>query len=167
MVSPFCLLQDMNVFLRADVLEDLWPHRYTHLAQMGCAQQVHVRPGLPDAAPDTQWNLIVEKGLMVGQAEKILLARHLELDLERFLGDPDAHRGQLVAPFCDRIPHQDITVKSMVLLAIFDDGLGDPVVVIGSAHFVGVAVFQRPADADNEYRRGVFHKGPGLPLFAW
>ena len=92
---------------------------------MGGAQQVHVGPGLSDAAPDAQWNLIVEKGLMVRQAEKILLTRHLELDLECLLGDPDAHRGQLMAPFGNRVPHQDITVQPMVLLAIVDDGLSD------------------------------------------
>ena len=77
---------------------------------MGRAQQVHVGPGLSDAAPDAQWNLIVEKGLMVGQVEKILLARYFELDLERLLGDPDAHRSQFMAPFGNRVPHQDITV---------------------------------------------------------
>ena len=93
--------------MRAYVFEDFGPHRYAHLAQMGRAQQVHVGPGLSDTAPDAQWNLIVEKGLMVGQAEKILLARHFELDLECLPGDPDAHRGQLVAPFGNRVPHQD------------------------------------------------------------
>ena len=77
---------------------------------MGRAQQVHVGPRLSDATPDAQWNLIVEKSLMVRQAQKILLARHFELNLECLFGDPDAHRGQLVTPFGNRVPHQDITV---------------------------------------------------------
>ena len=62
------LLQNMNVFLGADILEDLWPHGYTHFSQMGSAQQVHVGPGLSDAAPDAQWDLIVDKGLVIRQA---------------------------------------------------------------------------------------------------
>ena len=64
----------MDVLLRADVLEDFWPHRYTNLSEMGRAQQIHVGPGLSNAAPDAQWNLIVEEGLMVRQAEEIFLA---------------------------------------------------------------------------------------------
>ena len=67
----------MDVLLRADVLEDLWPHRYANLPQMGRAQQVHIGPGLPDAAPDAQWNLIVEDRLMVRQTEEIFLAGYL------------------------------------------------------------------------------------------
>jgi hypothetical protein len=67
----------MNVLFGTDVLEDFWPYGYTHLSDMGRAQQVHVGPGLSDAAPDAQWDLIVEDGLMIGETEEIFLAGNL------------------------------------------------------------------------------------------
>jgi hypothetical protein len=60
------LIQNEDVLTRTDVFEDLRPHRYAHLSEMGLAQQVHIGPGLSDTAPDAQWYLIVENGLMVG-----------------------------------------------------------------------------------------------------
>ena len=67
----------MNVFLGADVFENFWPHGYTHLSQMGCAQQVHIGPGLSDAAPDAQRDFIVEDRLMIRQIEEIFLTGNL------------------------------------------------------------------------------------------
>ena len=106
----FRLMQDVDVFTRADIFEDLWPHRYAHLTQVGLAQQVHIGPGLSDATPDAQWNLIVENGLMVREAEKIFLAGQFKLNRKCFPGDPYAHRRQLVTSLCHRIPYQDITI---------------------------------------------------------
>lgn len=68
------LFQDMDVPFRAHIFEDLWPHRNTDLPEMGRAQQIHVGPGLPDASPDGQWNLIVEDGLVVGKIQEVFLA---------------------------------------------------------------------------------------------
>ena len=110
MTTSFILIQNVDVFTGTNVFEDFWPHRYADLSQVGLAQQVHVGSGLSDAATDAQWDLIVENGLMVGEAEKVFLAGHFELNLKRFLGDPNAHGRQLVASFCNRVPYQDITV---------------------------------------------------------
>ena len=100
----------MDVLFGTDVLEDFGPYSDTHLSDMGRAQQVHVGPGLSDAAPDAQRDLIVEDGLMIGEIEKIFLAGNLELDFKGLFGDADAHRSQLVASFCHRVPYQDITI---------------------------------------------------------
>ena len=81
----------MDVLFGTDVLEDFRPYGDTHLAEMGRSQQVHVGPGLADTAPDAQWDLIVEDGLMIGHIERILLTGNLELDLKRLFGDADAH----------------------------------------------------------------------------
>jgi hypothetical protein len=50
-------------------------------------------------------------------------------------------------------------------LPFLDDGLGDPVVVVGGAHLVGVAVLEGPADAVDE-DRGVVLEDRGLALLA-
>ncbi len=50
--KPRKLLENGYVFTGADIVENLRPHGYAHLAQMGGAQQVHLGPGLPDAAAD-------------------------------------------------------------------------------------------------------------------
>ncbi len=42
--DPESLFKDVNVFLRADILEDLRPHSHTDFTQMSCSQQIHIGP---------------------------------------------------------------------------------------------------------------------------
>jgi hypothetical protein len=54
----------------------------------------------------------------------------------------------------------------MILFTVLDDSLNGPIVVICSAHLMGVTVFQRPADANDEDRWGVLQKNLSLTLFS-
>ena len=73
------LLQNEDVAFRAQVLEDLRPHGHGDLPEVRLAEQIHVRPGLADAAADGQRDLVVQDRLVVRQVDKIELPRHLEL----------------------------------------------------------------------------------------
>ena len=55
-----------------------------------------------------------------------------------------------MAALGDRVPHQDVAVEPVRLFAGLLAGIGDPVVVVGGAHLVRIAILQRPADADDE-----------------
>src|SRR3990172_12590220 len=44
-------LEDVDVPLRAHLLQDLRPHGHAHLAEVRLPQQQHLRPRLPDSAP--------------------------------------------------------------------------------------------------------------------
>jgi hypothetical protein len=63
---------------------------------MRFAQQIHVCPGLPDAAAEAQRDLVVDDHPVIGQLEKVHLTSGLQLLSEGLLGDVDAHRGQLL-----------------------------------------------------------------------
>ena len=102
---------------------------------------------------------------MIWQFEEIKLIGNLELLPERVLGDADAHRSKLVAALCDLVPHQDVAVQAMHLLAVLDDCRGYPVIVVGGAHLVRIPVLKRPADTDNIDGR-ILLKDRGFALLA-
>src|ERR1022692_4776691 len=64
--------------------------------------------------------------------------------------DPDAHGRQFVAALCDMVPDQDVAIQAVHLPAIRRHSGRDPVVVIRRAHFVRIAVGERPANAGDE-----------------
>ncbi len=49
------------------------------------------------------------------------------------------------------VPDEDVTVQAVGVLAGCGARVGYPVVVVGGAHFVWVAVLEDPADADDEH----------------
>ena len=100
-----------------------------------------------------------------GSSRKSSWPGHLELETQRLLRDPDAHRGQLVAPPGDGVPDEDVAVEPVHRAPVLGRGLGHPVVVVGGAQLVRVAVGERPADAVDEDRRVVLEER-GLPLLA-
>ena len=120
---------------------------------------------MPDAAPDTQWDLIILDCLVIGLIKQIKLTAHFELLAQRFLGDPDTHGSQLMPTPGDRIPDQDVPVETVHRSSAGVRCLGDPVVVIGSPVLVRVAVGQHITDADDEDRRVVL-EDRGLALLA-
>src|SRR3990172_3933395 len=81
------LLEDEDVPFGAEILEDLRPHRDAHLAEVRLLQQRHVRPGLADAAPDRERDLVVHDRLVIRQGQEVHLAGDLELLDQRLLGD--------------------------------------------------------------------------------
>src|ERR1039458_9676098 len=65
----------------------------------------------------------------------------------------------------DWVPDQDVAVESMHGAALGRLGFGDPIVVIGGAHFVGIAIGESPSNTDDE-DGGVLLQDGGLALFA-
>ena len=59
------------------------------------------------------------------------------------------------------VPHQDVAVQAVSVAMGLVAGVGNPVVVVGGAHFMRVAVFQGPADADDKESR-VFLQNHGF-----
>ena len=72
---------------------------------------------------------------------------------QRLLRHADAARHQLVPPARDRVPDEDVAVQPVHRAPVRRDGLGRPVVVVGGAQLVRVAVGERPADPVDEDRR--------------
>src|SRR5512146_3464530 len=65
----------------------------------------------------------------------------------------------------NRVPHQDVAVQAVHGAAVLGASLGNPVVIVGRAILVWVAVRQRPADANDE-DGGIFLQHLGLALLA-
>src|ERR1035438_9907853 len=65
----------------------------------------------------------------------------------------------------DGIPNQDVAVESVHGAALGRVSFGDPIVVIGGAHFVGIAIGERPSNADDE-DGGILLQDGGFALFA-
>src|ERR1039458_9076228 len=65
----------------------------------------------------------------------------------------------------DGVPDQDVAVESMHGAAFGRVGFGDPIVVIGGAHFVGIAIGESPSDTDNK-DSGILLQDGGFALFA-
>ena len=68
-----CLFQNENSFLRANVLEDLGPHRDADFAQVRFAEQKHQGSRLSDAASNRQRDFVLQYGAMVGQTQEVSL----------------------------------------------------------------------------------------------
>lgn len=62
--------------------------------------------------------------------------------MQRFCIDADAHRAEFVAALGDLIPYEDVAAEPRRLLCIDRAGFRDPIVVIGGAHFVRIAIFK-------------------------
>jgi len=56
----------MDVLLPAQVLEHLWPYSDTALSMVRFPEQNHVGAGLPNAAPNTERDLLVYDSLEAG-----------------------------------------------------------------------------------------------------
>src|SRR5581483_7939327 len=80
-------------------------------------------------------------------------------------GDADAHRAEFVAALGDVVPDENVAVQAVRVFPGLIVGVGDPVIVVGGAHLVRVAVFQRPADPNNKDGR-IFLEHLGLALLA-
>ena len=123
------------------------PDAGLNLADVRLAQIEHAQPRLPDAATDGQRELAVQQTAVEKQFLAVFGARESQLPQERILVDPDAHGGKLESRFENGIVDEDVAIKS------FETSLVGrrPVVVVGSAAVVSLAVFERGADADDEH----------------
>ena len=134
------LLQHKNILPRAHLLQHLRPHRDADFPKMSFAEQQHQRPRLPDSSADRERNLVVQDRLMIGQLHEVQLFGHRKLLFQRLGRNSNAHRRQFMAPPGNRVPYQDVAIQSMRVFAGLIVGVGDPVVVIGGAHLVRIAV---------------------------
>ena len=82
----------MDVLLPAHLLEYFRPYGGAHLANMRFFEKKHKCAGLPNAAADTERDLIIQNCSVVWQLEQIKLLADLQLFLERFSVDADPHR---------------------------------------------------------------------------
>ena len=82
----------MDVLLSAHFLEYFRPYGGTNLSNMRFVKQKHKCAGLPDAAADAEWNLVIHNCTVVWQFEEVKLICNLQLFLERFGVYTDTHR---------------------------------------------------------------------------
>ena len=129
------------------------------------AQEKHQGAGLADAAADGEREHVVDDSLVVGEFEMVEQVGHLELLAQSFGVDADAHGTQLVAALGDVVPDQNVAVETVGIAVGLIASVGNPVVVVGGAHFMRVAVFEWPADTDDEDGR-VFLENHSFPAFA-
>lgn len=86
--STKSLLERKDIFLRADFLQDLRPHRHADFTEVRLPQKQHQRPRLSDPAADRKGNLIFQNRTMIGQLQKVGLPRQHKLALQDLLRDP-------------------------------------------------------------------------------
>src|SRR5689334_21275304 len=48
------------------------------------------------------------------------------------------------------VPHEDVAIQTMGVASGLIMSVGDPIIVIGSAHFVWISILQQPANANNK-----------------
>ena len=113
------LLKDMDILFLAHGFKYFRPYGDTNLTNMCLFEQVHVGTGLTNATPNAERDFVIQDCLVVWKFEKILLAGHLQLLLERVCVDADTHGCQFVAPLGNRVPDENVTVETMHGLPIF------------------------------------------------
>jgi len=64
------------------------------------------------------------------------------------------------------IPDQDVAVHAVRFLVRLIASIGNPIVVVGGAHLMQEAVFQRPSDTNNKDDRMLL-QNRALTLFPW
>lgn len=94
--------------------------------------------------------LFIKRVGVVREFEIVERVRHLQLFPKRLRIHSNAHRTEFVTAVRDVIPDQDVAVEAVSVAVGFVAGVGDPVIVIGGSHLVGVLVFQGPTDSDNQ-----------------
>ena len=65
------LVQKVDVFATANVLEPVGPHANAYLAKMGLLQQQHQCARLPDSSANAERDLVVDQCLMVGELQEL------------------------------------------------------------------------------------------------
>ena len=113
------LFNDVDIFFVAHIFKDFRPDGSGDLAEVCLFQEEHKGAGLSYASADTEGELVIQDALMIGQLHKIELVGNFELHFERIGVDADTHTCQLVAPFSDRVPDEDIAVEAVGIPAGF------------------------------------------------
>ena len=114
---------------------------------MCLVQQNHAQAALTNTAAHRKGQLVVEQSAVEVERCAVFLALKLKLALQCLAVYADAHRRQLERALQHRIPYKDVAVKSG--LAIL--GNSRPVVVVGGASVVLLAVGKLAADANDEH----------------
>ena len=106
---------------------------------MGAAHHEHTEAGLTDTAADGEGKLTCEKRLVEGKRASVIAARYGKLTVESRRIHTNSHRGDLKRAAQGIVPENEVTVEG-------------PVIVVGRAVAVRLAIFQLVADLHNEYR---------------
>ena len=126
-------LQDVDPGLPAALSGLVVPYGGLDLADVSVAHQQHAETALSDAAADGEGELASEQRLMEGELAPLLAASDLQLPVEGFGTDADAHAGELEGTAEHLVVEQYIAVEV-------------PVVVVRSASVVRLAALQGSAD---------------------
>lgn len=155
----------MDIFLGANVFQNLRPDAYGDFAKVGFAEYQHESARLADTTTNAERNVVFQDGLVVGEFQEVELSGQFKLLFQGFGVDANAHRAEFVTTLGDMVPDQNVAIEAMTLSAV--DGLSrcDPIVVIRCAHFVRIAVLERMADAGDEEGWALLEDG-GLSLFS-
>ena len=115
---------------------------------MGCSEHVHAQTGLTDAAAEGLREFASQQGFVERELSAFHAPADFQLTQQGFGVNANAHRGQFVGGFQNRVPDDDVAVESDSAVGT----RGRPVVVVRSAAVVNRAVRQSAADADDENR---------------
>ena len=69
----FCLFENVNVFLCANLLKNFRPDRDADFPEVSLPEQKHQGARLPDTTADGERNLVFKNGAMVGQPQEVEL----------------------------------------------------------------------------------------------
>src|SRR5208283_5175429 len=107
----------MDIFLRANLLQNFGPDADGDFAEMRLTQNQHEGARLPNASTDAERNIILHDGLVVGKLQEVKLGREFKLLAKRFGIDADTHGTEFMAAFCDVVPDQNVTIQAVALPA--------------------------------------------------
>ena len=131
-------LQEMHTSLAADADRFFIPDAGLHLADMGCAEQEHTKAGLTYTAAHRQRKLALKKAFMEGEIFSLLKSSFAELRKKRFPINSDTHRGNFKGQVKGLVIKDYISVKR-------------PIIIVGRAAAVGLAVGELAAYLHNKY----------------
>jgi hypothetical protein len=142
-LHSFCLLlQGIDIFLGADLFQDVGPNTDRDFTTMRFPEHEHHCAGLADASANAQRNFVLGDGMVIRELQEIELPRYFELAPESLSVDTNAHGTEFVAPPRGVIPDQNVAIQAVVSLVIDMLGFRNPIVVIGGARFVTIAVVE-------------------------
>ena len=133
-----------------------WPYRCLHFAYVRFLEQEHAQAALAYASTDGVGEFSGQKPAMEVERRAVGAVSCLKLLFKRFRRNPYTHRRELYRPVENRVPYYYISVKSGIAIFIF----GNPVVVVGGAAIVWLAVAQRSTYAYHKYCTVFFGRLP-------
>src|SRR5882762_4111833 len=105
------LLEHEDILVRADLFQELRPHRHADLAQMRFAQQKHGHSRRSDSSANRERNPVFQDHALIRQLQRVQLVRELQLLLQRRLRHADAHGTEFVAALGHWVPDWNVGLQ--------------------------------------------------------